>query len=214
MKKRSIAPLMALALSAMTGSSVASTIGLTGGTFVTTWDTFPNLPPSPIVFSGDAPDESTGQVNTALSAAMAGGNVTGSGQRLYSGSFGPASFAFDLAIDGTSSTTIPLIGIVLKFTPPSGGVEAAANHFSVLLNGLAANETVFKGSSVEGSNNFQIYHWYWTAANLSAGEEFQFTIDSSADHVSLDAIQIVPEPGSAVLGALGAAMLVIRRRRR
>ena len=214
MKKRSIAPLMALALSAMTGSSVASTIGLTDGTFVTTWDTFPNSPPSPIVFSSDAPDASTGQVNATLSAAMAGGNITGSGQRLYSGSFGPDSFAFDLAIDGTSTTTIPLIGLVLKFTPPSGGVETAANHFNVLLNGLSASETVFKGSSVEGSNNFQIYHWYWTAADLSAGEEFQFTIDSGADHVSLDAIQIVPEPGSAVLGALGAAMLVIRRRRR
>jgi hypothetical protein len=214
MKKRTLAPLMALVLSATTGSAVASVIGLTDGTFVTTWDTFPNTPPSPIVFSGDAPDTSTGQVNATLSASMTGGNVTGSGQRLYSGSFGPDSFAFDLAIDGTSTTTIPLIGLVLKFTPPSGGVEASANHFNVLLNGVAANETGFKGSSVEGTNNFQIYHWYWTAADIAAGETFQFTIDSGADHVSLDAIQIIPEPGSAVLGGLGAAMLVIRRRRK
>jgi len=145
---------------------------------------------------------------------MAGGNVTGSGQRLYSGSFGVDSYAFDLAIDGTSTTTIPLIGLVLKFTPPSGGVEAAANHFTVLLNGMAANQTAFASSSVEGSNNFQIYHWYWTAADLAAGEAFQFTIDSAADHVSLDAIQIVPEPASAMLGALGAATLVMRRRRK
>jgi len=214
MKKRTLAPLMALALSAMTGNSVASTIGLADGTFVTTWDTFPNTPPSPIVFSGDAPDTSTGQVNAILSASMAGGNVTGSGQRLYSGSFGVDSYAFDLAIDGTSTTTIPLIGLVLKFTPPSGGVEAAANHFTVLLNGMAANQTAFAGSSVEGTNNFQIYHWYWPAAALAAGEAFQFTIDSAADHVSLDAIQIVPEPASAMLGPLGAATLVMRRRRK
>jgi hypothetical protein len=214
MKKSTFAPLMVLALSAMTGSAVASTIGLVNGTFVTTWDTFPNVPPSPIVFSSDAPDTSAGQVNATLSATMAGGNVTGSGQRLYSGSFGVDSYAFDLSVDGTATTTIPLIGLVLKFTPPSGGAAAAADHFTVLLNGTAATSVAFAGSSVEGSNNFQIYHWYWNAADLSAGEAFQFTIDSAADHVSLDAIQIVPEPTSAALGLLGTAMLVIRRRRK
>ena len=214
MKNRTFAPLMALGLSAMTGSAVASTIGLVNGSFVTTWDTFPNVPPSPIVFSNDAPDTSTGQVSASLSATMAGGNVTGSGQRLYSGSFGPDAYAFDLAIDGTATTTVPLIGLVLKFTPPSGGVAAAGDFFTVLLNGTAATSITFSGSSVEGSNNFQIYQWYWNAADLAADETFQFTIDSAADHVSLDAIQIVPEPTSAALGLLGTAMLVIRRRRK
>ncbi|MCW1923483.1 PEP-CTERM sorting domain-containing protein [Luteolibacter arcticus] len=214
MKKRLIAPLMALALSGMTGSAVASTIGLAGGTIVTTWDTFPNTPPTPVVFSNDAPDTNTGQVSATLSATMTGGNITGAGQRLYAGSFGPDSFPFDLAINGTTNETIPIIGLVLKFTPPSGGVAASANFFTVLLNGVAASQQVFTGASVEGMNNFQIYHWYWTDANLASGAEIQFTIDSAADHVTLDAIQIVPEPGSAVLGALGAAMLVIRRRRK
>ena len=214
MKNRTFAPLMALALSGMTGSAVASTIGLVNGSFVTTWDTFPTTQTTPIVFSGDAPDTSTGQVSASLSAMMAGGNITGTGQRLYSGSFGPDAYAFDLAIDGTATTTIPLIGLVLKFTPPSGGVEASGDHFTVLLNGVAATSMTFSGSSVEGSNNFQIYQWYWNAADLAAGDAFQFTIDSAADHVSLDAIQIVPEPTSAALGLIGTAMLVIRRRRK
>ena len=214
MKNRTFAPLMALALSAMTGSAVASTIGLVNGSFVTTWDTFPNVPPSPIVFSSDAPDTSTGQVNATLSATMAGGNVTGSGQRLYSGSFGPDAYAFDLAINGTATTTIPLIGLVLKFTPPSTGVAGSADHFTVLLNGVAATSLTFSGSSVEGSNNFQIYQYYWTTADLSAGESFEFSIYSAADHLSLDAIQIVPEPTSAALALIGTAMLVIRRRRK
>ncbi|MCW1884352.1 PEP-CTERM sorting domain-containing protein [Luteolibacter flavescens] len=211
MKKRTFAPLVALTLSAMTGSALATTIGLPGGTFATTWDTFPYVPGPPAApnFTADTPDSSTGQITATLGEAMNGGMITGSGDRIYA-----MGTPFDLTVSGTANTTIPLIGIVLKFTPPSTGVADAANYFNVLLDGVAADVKVLKGTSLEGTNDFQIYHWYWTDANLVNGNSFQFKITGGAEHVSLDAIQVVPEPGSAVLGALGAALLVIRRRRK
>jgi len=210
MKKRKFAPLIALALSAMPGSAVASVIGLPGDTFSTTWDMFPATPgpPSAPTFTDAAPDSTTGQVTATAGQNMSGALMLGGGDRIYS-MFSP----FDVTVSGKANTSIPLIGIVLKFTSPS--TVPAGDYFTILLNGVAADSKVFAGSSAESAGEFQIYQWYWTDLGLSTEDTFEFSISGAGDqHVSLDAIQIVPEPGSALLGVLGAAMLVSRRRRK
>lgn len=221
MNKRSIAPLLGLAVSAMTGSAFASTIGLPGDTFATTWDTFPF--PSSIAFSNDAPDTSTGQVNATLSSTMTAGSVTGSGARLYSGS-GATPNPYALSVNGTTTIPVDDFGIVLKFSSPAGATPstpeaiaaaqvAAASHFNVSLAGQGAGLLTYLGYTTE-SSTFFIFQWTWENLALTSGENFDFTITSPAGHVSLDAVQLVPEPGSAVLGALGAGLLAIRRRRK
>ncbi len=213
MKRHTTAPLLALASLVAAGSVSASTLGLPNGSFATTWDTFAG-----INVADDAPDASTGQVTATLTTLLVGGSTPGGGERLYSGS-GATPNPFNMTVGGTANVSLTDIGIVLKFTSPlqtatpEQHLAASAGHFTLTLDGAGAATQTYLGNSLEGSNNFYIYQWTWTGLDLSAGDDFQFAISSDPGHVSLDAIQIVPEPTSAMLGSLAAALFVLRRRK-
>ena len=119
-------------------------------------------------------------------------------------------------LGGNTAINLTDLTFVLKFTPAlqSGPSAADVTHFNVTLNGAATSAPTLLGTSVEGTNNFQIYAWTWTGVNLTPGGAFTFAATSGGGHVSLDAIQIVPEPSAAALGALAGAMPLTRRRRR
>ncbi len=187
-----------------------SVLGLPSGPYVTTWDTFTG-----INTAGQTPTTASADYSAAaLHTTMTAGSVTGSGQRIYSGS-GASGNPFSFNVTGNTAINLTDLTFVLKFTPAlqSGPSAADVTHFNVTLNGAATSAPTLLGTSVEGTNNFQIYAWTWTGVNLTPGGAFTFAATSGGGHVSLDAIQIVPEPSAAALGALAGAMSLARRRR-
>ena len=216
MKHKLLAPLIAASAFVTPGVTTATTVGLPTGVVSTVWDTF-----SGINFSNAAPNSSSGAVNGTLSSTMAGGAVFGGGDRLYSGTFvtGQDPFSFNLTANGTVNQSFSQLGLVLKLTSPGNGATGALVHFDITLEAAGAAAATASSQSVlssftEGANTFYIVKFDWSGLNLQANDAFQFNITSDIGHVSLDALQIVPEPTSAALGLLGTAMLVIRRRRK
>jgi len=198
---------------AMAGMASATTIGLPGGEFAATWDTF-----SAVSFTGDAPDSSTAALTGTLDSYSTGilPTTTPAGDRIYSLDTGnPPSMAgsFNFDLRGTTTTAISQLSLVLKFTAPN--LVPSDEFFSLSLDGvnfLNSATPTHLGDVTEGSNTFGIYSW--TFSGLESGESFIISISSPANHVALDAIQlVVPEPGSAMLGLLGAGLMLKRRRK-
>ncbi|MBK1882584.1 PEP-CTERM sorting domain-containing protein [Luteolibacter pohnpeiensis] len=199
MKSHICLPILAsLALASMAS---ATTVGLPGGELVTTWDTFPG-----VAFDSDLPDTSDAPLTATLDSYTSG-YLTGGGDRIYSG-----GNSFSMEISGEATETISSVTLIMKYTAPSA--YTAESYFSIASDGLtlASATPEYLGSVTEGSNTFEIYAW--TFSGLDSGESYSISISSEADHVSLDAIQLmVPEPSSAMLGILGAGLLMIRRRK-
>ncbi len=181
------------------------------------WDTFTDANPGypALEFSAATPTvASTSDFSALLSASM-GGSVTGSGDRIYNG-VGAGSGAFRLSIDGTATSPLTDLILVLKMTPPSSGT--IQDFFTVTLDGHAATGS-YLGTTGEtiGGGEMSIITFSWTGLSIAASENFVLSLTSPADgHVSVDSIQlspaIVPEPSVALLGGLG--MLGMLRRRR
>ncbi|MEK7953700.1 PEP-CTERM sorting domain-containing protein [Luteolibacter soli] len=216
MKHKLLAPFLAAAALVAPGITSATTVGLPNGLVATTWDTFTGTN-----FSNAPSTSSTGQVTGTLTSVMTGGAVFGGGDRLYSGTFVPGQdpFSFNLTAQGTVNQSFDQLSVVLKFTSPDNTAAGALGHFDITLEAAGAAAAAASAQTVitsflEGANTFFIVKFDWNGLSLAAADTYKFNVTSDIGHVSLDAIQIVPEPTSAALGLLGTAMLVIRRRRK
>jgi hypothetical protein len=197
--------LAALAASALISGASATTLALPNGSVAVTWDTF-----TAATFANAAPVSNSGQAVLTLSSTSAA-ITAGGGDRMYSLDFtdpGAQGF-FNLTIQGTINSAISASALVLKFTAPDAA--ASANFFNITANGTSLGAGTLLGEITEGANTFGIYSW--AIGDLAAGDALSIAITSPRNHVSLDAIQIVPEPTSGLLAAGSLGLLLTRRRR-
>jgi PEP-CTERM putative exosortase interaction domain len=213
MKFRTLA-VLALSVCAVSGVSRATPIGIPDPNFGTFWDTF----------SGIAFEDATGTgtnpfMNVTLSAANGGGIITGSGDRYYSG-VGPNTAAVDFSINGTALIALDSITVYLKYTNPAEMTGVWADYFTVTLNGVSTTQVELGGTGEFVSDQeMGVVRLTWTGLNIGAGETFEISITRPASglgepgHVSIDGIQVVPEPATLGLVSLGLGFLAMRRRR-
>ncbi|MES2474921.1 MAG: PEP-CTERM sorting domain-containing protein [Verrucomicrobiota bacterium] len=190
----------------------ATTLGLFSGSFVTTWDGFVdgNGATAGISINDAAPNSSSVNYTAALNVTMPAGSVTGGGDRLYSGS-GASSNPFSFNITGTTTISTPL-SLVLKFGN-TNAITDFSGYFDVTLNGLASSPAVLANTSSESVNGTTMFHIYrYDFGTLPAGTPFTFNVTSDAGHMSLDSIQIIPEPSTLLAGMMGMGLLLRRRR--
>jgi hypothetical protein len=149
--------------------------------------------------------------------------ISGAGDRYYSGS-GPSTAAVSFTISGTASVALDSIVVYLKYTDPSLMPGSWANYFTVTLDGVSATQQELGGTGefigqAPDVQQMGVVRLSWTGLALGAGEAFSVSISRPAagmgepGHVSVDGIQIVPEPTAAALAGLGLGGLALRRRR-
>jgi hypothetical protein len=213
-------------LIAMSAAAHATTLGIPGSLGSSAfWDTFvdsvPGPPSGPLVFTNAAPGTSdTSAFSATLSANMAGGVVSGAGDRIYNGN-AALSAAFNLTLNGTVTASITTLTLVVKSTNPDPGTGLTyTDFFNIQLDGQAATTITFSGTTSESFSGqvMGVTQYTWTGLNLAATDTFAITITSpDSGHVSVDGIQlsqgVVPEPTAAALIGLGAVTMLLRRRR-
>lgn len=190
----------------------ASTLGLPGGsTGYATWDTF-----SGISFSSDVPDASnTTYYTLTLDSALAGGSTPGSGERIYQAGApytpAPTQYPYNFTIHGTVNQEFTEFTLAIKYTSPTSGDPE--DFFNVTLDGGAPATGMLLGTVTHDSNTFNIVTWTWTGLNYSptGDNNFSISVTSAGNHVSVDAIQAVPEPSTYALIGLGLAALYFFR---
>lgn len=80
------------------------------------------------------------------------------------------------------------------------------------LGGVRLSQTITHSSSVSGNLNWTVFGGQFTAVQSTTSLEFSsLSAPGSGGGIFLDAVQIVPEPASAVLLLLGATCCLYRR---
>lgn len=202
----------AMALGYVTSAN-ATVLGLPDPNYGTLWDTF-----SSVTFSDATGTGSNPFMAATLSSTSGSGSITGGGDRLYSGN-GGSTAAVGLTISGTASVELDSITVYLKYTAASNG--QVLNYFTVTLDGQ--NGTQFSlgpTTEVVTGQNMNIVSVTWTGLDIDPNEAFSISISRPAagpgqpGHVSIDAVQVVPEPTTGALIAAGLGLAALSRRRR
>lgn len=213
MKKTASVLLGLLALHVAPLTSHATTLGLPDPNFGTLWDTFPSVSFSNIPGTGTNPF-----MSATLSSTSGDGMIVAAGDLLYSGA-GGGTANVDLTINGTAAIALDSIVMYMKYTPASGSGQLEG-YFTVTLDGVAPTQHGLGGTGeVNFGQEMNVVQFTWTGLNIDASDTFAITISRPAaapgepGHVVIDAVQVVPEPTTAVLALLGLGFAVLRRRR-